>query len=114
VRQAKALVDRLRAEGLSPAALNVVVNRYQRNLWGRGVKLSTAEEALGHKVDFVIADDHKLVSTALDHGQTLREAKPGSRIEKQVRDMVRHLLLRFEPEPVAEAPRQAHRPAQRR
>jgi len=105
VRQTQALIERLRSQGMAPATLSVVVNRYQRSLWGRGVKLSAAEEALGRPVDFLIADNARLVSTALDHGHTLQEARPRSRIEKQVRGMVHRLVTRLEPESAAGAPK---------
>jgi pilus assembly protein CpaE len=111
VRQTKALLTRLRSEGMPPEALSVVVNCYRGGLFSRGVKLASAEEALGVKANFVIADDPKLVSTALDHGQTLQESRPGSRIEKQIRDMVRRLLLRLEPEAPAAGSAKSHRPA---
>jgi pilus assembly protein CpaE len=103
VRQTKALMARLRSEGMAPEALSVVVNCYRGGLFSRGVKLAAAEEALGVKADFTIADDPKLVSAALDHGQTLQELHPGSRVEKQIREMVRRLVQRLAPEPAASA-----------
>jgi pilus assembly protein CpaE len=98
VRQAKALLGRLRAEGVPQEAISIVVNCHRRGLFSRGVKLATAEEAFGAKVDFTILEDRKLVPMALDHAQTLQEARPGSRIERQIRDMVRHLVMRLEPD----------------
>ncbi|MFO1059994.1 MAG: AAA family ATPase [Dongiaceae bacterium] len=104
IRQTKAMLARLRAEGIPPQALSVVVNGYRRGLFSRGVKLAAAEEALGVKADFLVADDPKLVSTALDHGQTLQEVRPRSRIEKQIREMVVHLLMRIAPDTGGPAP----------
>lgn len=97
VKQAKALLDKLAAEGVAGASINVVINRYRSGLFGRGVKRTTAERALGRSIDFLIADDPKLVSTALDHGQLLQQIKAGSSVEKEIRSMVGHLLLRLAP-----------------
>jgi pilus assembly protein CpaE len=114
VRQTRALLARLRADGVPPGALHVVVNCYRGGLFSPGVKLAAAEEALGAKADFVISDDPKLVSTALDHGQTLQESRPGSRIEKQIRGMVRRLLLRLEPAAPDAGPAKSFRPIRNR
>jgi pilus assembly protein CpaE len=97
VKQAKALLDKLAAEGMPAGTVNVVLNRLRRGLLGRGVKRTTAERALGRPFDFTISDDPRLVTTALDHGQTLQQIKSGSTVEKELRAMVGHLLLRLVP-----------------
>ena len=112
VQQARALIEKLTAEGVAPETINLVVNRYRRKFWGSGVQLSSAQEALGRKVDFLIADDPDLVSKALDHGQTLSEIRPRSAIEKQVTNMVDHLVARLSPPaPAAGAGRADRSPA---
>jgi pilus assembly protein CpaE len=103
VKQAKSLLDKLAAEGIAGAAINLVVNRHHGSIFGRGVKRTTAERALGRGIDFVIADDPRLVSTALDHGQLLQQIKSGSSVEKEIRGMVSHLLLRLAPAGAAAA-----------
>ena len=113
IKQARALVEKLVAEGFAQANINIVVNRYRRKFWGSGVKLASAEEALGRKFDFLIPDDPELVSMALDHGQTLTEVKPGSAIEKQVKIMVDHLVARMLPEQAMPVAKRGERTAPR-
>ncbi len=91
IRQAKHQLDTLRLQGLVEADVRVVLNRYEKG-WGKAVQLKEAEKALGHQIDYLVPNDYKLVSEALDQGVALSHLKSRSRVEKAIREMMLEAL----------------------
>ena len=95
IRQAKHQLDTLRMQGLVQADVRVVLNRYEKG-WGKAVQLKEAEKALGHEIDYLVPNDYKLVSEALDQGVAISHLKSRSRVEKAIREMMLAALGKVE------------------
>lgn len=94
IRQARRQIKALAQEGLGNIPLVVVLNRYRRWTLSRQIPLKELENALGRPVEFLIPNDYKLVSEALDRGSPLAEVKRWSTIERRIREMVTGALAR--------------------
>jgi pilus assembly protein CpaE len=88
IRQARRQLDILKEEGFGGVPLAVMLNRYNRGLWGSRISLKEAKEALGRSIDYFIPNNYKLVSEALDRGVALAEVKRRSKVEKEIRRFV--------------------------
>ncbi len=83
IRQARRQLDTLRAEGLDGIPLRVVLNRYEKR-WGDSLSLKEVEKALGHKIDFMVANDYRTVSEALDQGVAISDVRRRSKAFKSI------------------------------
>lgn len=83
IRQARRQIDTLRAEGLDQLPLRIVLNRYEKR-WGDGLSMKEVEKALGHKIDFTVANDYRTVSEALDQGVMVSEIRKRSKMFKSI------------------------------
>lgn len=81
VRHARRQLETLHAHGLAEVPLRLVVNRYRRRPWARGVDLRQAERALGRRIDHLIASDEACLSEAQNRGVPLASVKRGTRVE---------------------------------
>lgn len=95
LRQAKRQLALMRSQGLSDAPIHVIVNRVEKKLF-RAISLADVERALGHEVSYSIANDFNLVSTALDQGVLVNDIKPGSKVAKDLAEIVNGCEILFE------------------
>lgn len=94
IKQARRQIKALAQEGLGQVPLVVVLNRHQSRIFRRDIPLKELENALGRRIDFLIPNDYKLVSEALDRGTPLANVKKWSKIERRIREMVMGVLAR--------------------
>jgi pilus assembly protein CpaE len=87
LRQARRQLALLKSEGLGDAPVQIIVNRIEKKLF-RAISLADAERVLGHAIAFSIANDFNLVSAALDQGLLLSEVKAGSKVLKDINEVV--------------------------
>ncbi len=95
VKQARAFLDHLRANVGENVALSIVLNRYRRSLWRRGLKLREIERALGRPIDHRVPSDYWLFSGAANHGMPISQFRSGTRAERQIGRMIRESLKRL-------------------
>lgn len=79
-------LELLSEEGLAEVPTMVVVNRFNKD-WGYAKRLKNAEAALGRSIDCFVRYD-ATASEARDKGVPLRDLKPGSKIEKDVKRLL--------------------------
>ncbi len=79
-----AITERL-GEGPNP---QVIVNRFQQNMFGSGLRLNDLQQVLGEAFTAVIPNDYALVREAIDRGVPLDEVKPGNKITAQLKKLV--------------------------
>ncbi len=91
VRQAKHQLDTIAIQGLGDVPVKVVLNRYEKK-WGRSVQLGEAEKALGHRVDYQIPNDYRLVSEAINQGVALSRLKGRTKVEKAITGLLDAVL----------------------
>jgi len=89
VHQAKRQIDLIEANGLGER-LRVVMNRVAAPLFGRS-DVSGPQAALRRKIDFTIVNDYLTVSAALNEGKTLAGIKVKSRVERDIRYIIKAL-----------------------
>ena len=82
VRLARAMSLALVRQGVDPAQLLYVANRYRR--WAVGLSLAEASHALGAPVR-TLPNDYKRVAAAANHGKTLAEYAPRSPVRRELR-----------------------------
>ena len=75
--------------------LSLVLNRYEKSIWGDGVRLKEAEKALRVKFDFTISNDFKTAIAAQNQGVPLSKIARRNRIVKDVEDMVQATVKRL-------------------
>jgi pilus assembly protein CpaE len=88
LRQGRRLLETLRQEGLDNVPIVTVVNRYERSLFKRDIRIKEAEKALGRPIDIFVDNDYKTVSQALNQGVPFGQIRGGEKIEKQIRELV--------------------------
>jgi pilus assembly protein CpaE len=89
LRMARQQLQLIEDENLSHVPLAVAANRYARG--GATVGIKEAEQALDRKIDFLISNDFRTVSRALDHGVPIFEIKRRCRMVKDIRKMIAKL-----------------------
>ncbi len=89
IHQARRQLELLDANGLGDR-LRIVVNRALHPMFGK-LDVSETEAVLRRQVHFLIANDYKTFSAAIDEGRALSAIKVKSRIEKDLRQMVGEL-----------------------
>lgn len=103
LRQARRELNALSATTAGEVA--VLVNRYERRWWRNRVRLREAEQALGRSVDFMVANDYRTVSEALNTGKPLTELKRGARVSRDIVQLAERLQDRLKREPAFEVAR---------
>ncbi|WP_029942304.1 AAA family ATPase [Sphingomonas astaxanthinifaciens] len=83
LNRARRQIDLLAAQDLGNIEIKVVANRFRKGLF-KTVNLGDAEEALGRKIAFTIADEPDLMNAAIDQGLPVGEI---SRKAPLVRDL---------------------------
>jgi pilus assembly protein CpaE len=66
----------------------VIINRYQRRLFGAGLRKSDVEQALGQDFVAAIPNNYALVREAIDRGVPLDEVKPGNKITSELKRLI--------------------------
>ena len=95
LQQAKRQLALMRGQGLSDAPIQIIVNRVEKKLF-RPISVADVERALGHDVTHSIANDFNLVSTALDQGVLVSDLKSGSKVAKDIGEIVNGCEMLFE------------------
>ena len=88
LRQAKGLVGAIRerlGDGPNP---QVIVNRFEQQMFGPGLKKNDLEQTLGNAFAATIPNDYRLVREAIDLGVPLDEVKQGNKITAQLKKLV--------------------------
>jgi pilus assembly protein CpaE len=91
VHQARRQLEVLDANGLSER-VRIVLNRVVHPMFGK-VDLTETEKVLRHKIDFPISNDYPTVSSAIDEGRLISSIKMKSRVEKDLRVMIKELTM---------------------
>jgi Flp pilus assembly CpaE family ATPase len=78
------LLDTLRQEGLEGLPKMTVVNRFERSIFNRDIRVKEAEKALGAVFDAYIDNDYKTISDALNQGVPLTQISGGNKLQKQI------------------------------
>jgi pilus assembly protein CpaE len=103
LRQARRELDILATSTAADVA--VVVNRYERRWWRNRVRLGEAEHALGRGVDYMVANDYRTVSEALNSGKPLIELRRGARVTRDIVRLSERLQERLKREPAFQTAR---------
>lgn len=90
VRAARALRRALQAQGVDPAAILMVANRFRRR--GQMVHLDDAREALGEVELVTVANDYESAVRAINLGQTVASVAPRSALRKDLRELAARLV----------------------
>jgi len=88
VRHAKQLVvaigERLKG-GPQP---RVIVNRFEQQLFGAGLRRGDIEQALGGVLGGVVPNNYRLVREAIDRGVPLEEVRPGNNVSAGLKKLL--------------------------
>jgi pilus assembly protein CpaE len=95
IRQAQRFLEVLRDGDLASVPLATILNRYEKSLFGDGVRIKEAEKALRTKFDFTISNDFKTAIAAQNQGVPLSRIAGRSRIVKDVEAMVEATVKRL-------------------
>lgn len=95
VRQLRRLVSILAADGVRDLHLFVVLNRYLGH-WKTAIRPKEAEEALGRHVDFLVANDYKTASMAVDRGIPIHDVSRHSRIAKDISKLANAIMSKIQ------------------
>lgn len=87
IRQARRQLDAMAANGLGEVAVRVAVNRFETG-WRRHVGIKEAARALGRPIDYLIANDYRTVSEAIDRGTSLLDVRRRSKAARGIRRMI--------------------------
>ena len=86
IRRARRQLDTMEVHGLSGVPLRIALNRHERG-WRRRVWRAEAEAALVRGFDFLIANDYRAISEAINRGVPVRAVKRWSRVGGGIRRM---------------------------
>src|SRR5215210_475290 len=88
LRHAKQLVDAVRERlGAGPQP-QVIVNRFEQQMFGSGLRRADIEQALGDAFAAVVPNHYRLVREAIDRGVPLDEVKKGNKITLQLKKLI--------------------------
>ncbi len=87
IRQARRQIETLQVHGLADVPVKVALNRFEKG-WGKSVDVKDAENALGRKFDYFIANDYATVTDALNQGVALSAIKKKSKVEQSIQKMI--------------------------
>jgi pilus assembly protein CpaE len=88
LRHAKELVNAVKerlGDGPKP---QVIINRFEQNLFSSGLRKGDIEQVLGEAFAGCIPNNYGLVREAIDRGVPLDEIKPGNKITGQLKKMI--------------------------
>jgi pilus assembly protein CpaE len=88
LRHAKQLVEAIRerlGDGPQP---QVIVNRFEQQMFGSGLRRADIEQALGDTFAAVVPNHYRLVREAIDRGVPLDEVKKGNKITLQLKKLI--------------------------
>jgi pilus assembly protein CpaE len=91
IRQLRRLVSIMAADGAGDLDMLVVLNRYLGG-WKGSIQPDEAAKALGRPIDFLVANDYKTVSAAVDRGLLISEISSRARIVKDVEKLAQGIL----------------------
>jgi pilus assembly protein CpaE len=91
LRQARRQLDLLDEQELGSVPLEIVLNRYERSLFG-SVKPADAAAALGREARFTVANDPATVNGAIERGVTVDEIKRKSAFGKDLERLDKALV----------------------
>jgi pilus assembly protein CpaE len=91
IRQLRRLVSIMAADGAGDLDMLVVLNRYLGG-WKGSIQPDEAAKALGRPIDFLVANDYKTVSAAVDRGILISEISSRARIVKDVEKLAQGIL----------------------
>jgi pilus assembly protein CpaE len=88
VKHAKKLVEAIGERlGDGPHPL-VIVNRFEQQLFGTGLRHNDIDNALGEAFAGAVPNDYRLVREAIDRGVPLSEVKANNRITAQLKKLI--------------------------
>jgi pilus assembly protein CpaE len=88
LRHAKQLVDAIRERLDSGPQPQVIVNRFEQQMFGSGLRRADIEQALGDAFAAVVPNHYRLVREAIDRGVPLDEVKKGNKITLQLKKLI--------------------------
>ena len=94
LRHAKHLADAIGERLKEGAPPKVVVNRFEQNYFGPGLRRGDVEQTLGDTFVGTIPNQYRLVREAIDRGVPLDEVKPGSKVSQAIEKLVEAELQR--------------------
>jgi pilus assembly protein CpaE len=98
IRQLRRWFSVIEQEGLHNLPIKVVVNRYSG--FGQpgqsNISLAQASEALGRKIDYMIANDYDLISASLDKGMPAASVRPKAKFTRQLKTMLHEVAQEIE------------------
>jgi pilus assembly protein CpaE len=95
VYHARRQIAALSEHKLGTLPMLVVANRYQKRMFGRGLRLQDAERGLGRKIDASVCSDYSLVSEALNAGVPASAVKRRTRFERDIHKLMTLALGRL-------------------
>ena len=101
LRHAKQLIEAIRDRLKGGPQPQVIVNRFEQQLFGPGLRRTDIEQALGTALRGTIPNNYRLVREAIDRGVPLEEVKPGNNVSTALKKIV------LAPATQAAAPREA-------
>lgn len=88
LRHAKQLVQAIRERLEGGPQPQVIVNRFEQQLFGAGLRRTDIEQALGDDFAAVVPNHYRLVREAIDRGVPLDDVKKGNKITLQLKKLI--------------------------
>lgn len=88
LRQAKKLVTAIRERLQGGPRPLVLVNRFERRIFGQALRRGDIEQTLGDDLAGTIPNDYALVREAIDRGVPLDEVNPNNSVTSQLRQFI--------------------------
>jgi pilus assembly protein CpaE len=88
LRHAKELVGAIKERLGDELKPQVIINRFEQNLFSSGLRKGDIEQVLGEAFAGCIPNNYGLVREAIDRGVPLDEIKPGNKITGQLKKMI--------------------------
>jgi pilus assembly protein CpaE len=88
VRHAKQLVAAIGERLKGGPQPQVIVNRFEQQLFGSGLRRADIEQALGATLGGTIPNNYRLVREAIDRGVPLEEVRPGNNISAALKKLL--------------------------
>ncbi len=89
VHRINRLFDLFRDEDLTQVPLKIVLNKQPTSITqGSELTVSQFAKAVGRQVDYIIPDDHALISSSHNHGRPALQLKPTSLFATRLEEML--------------------------
>jgi len=88
VRHAKQLVAAISERLKGGPQPQVIVNRFEQQLFGSGLRRADIEQALGAALGGTIPNNYRLVREAIDRGVPLEEVRPGNNVSAALKKLL--------------------------